>query len=68
MDYSALIEKLKGIETVVFVGGLSGNLEGEEMPVSYPGFRGGDRLDIELPAVQRNCLQALKDAGKRSSL
>ena len=65
VDYSALIEKLKGIETVVFVGGLSGNLEGEEMPVSYPGFRGGDRLDIELPAVQRNCLQALKDAGKK---
>ena len=65
VDYAELVEKLKGIETVVFVGGLSGNLEGEEMPVSYPGFRGGDRLDIELPAVQRNCLQALKDAGKK---
>jgi len=65
VDYAHLISKLKGIETVVFVGGLSGNLEGEEMPVSYPGFKGGDRLDIELPAVQRNCLKALKDAGKK---
>lgn len=65
VDYAELIDKLNGIETVVFVGGLSGNLEGEEMPVSYPGFRGGDRLDMELPAVQRNCLQALKDAGKK---
>jgi len=65
VDYAELIDKLKGIETVVFVGGLSGNLEGEEMPVSYPGFRGGDRLDIELPAVQRNCLKALKEAGKK---
>ncbi len=65
VDYATLIEKLKGIETVIFVGGLSGNLEGEEMPVSYPGFRGGDRLDIELPAVQRNCLKALKAAGKK---
>jgi beta-glucosidase len=35
------------------------------MPVSYPGFKGGDRTDIELPSVQRNCLKALKDAGKK---
>jgi beta-glucosidase len=64
VDYTALINKLKGIETVVFVGGLSGKLEGEEMPVSYPGFKGGDRTNIELPAVQRNALKALKAAGK----
>lgn len=64
VDYSALISKLEGIETVVFVGGLSGLLEGEEMPVAFPGFKGGDRTNIELPAVQRNCLQALKEAGK----
>ena len=65
VDYTALINKLKDIETVVFVGGLSGKLEGEEMPVSYPGFKGGDRTDIELPAVQRNALKALKAAGKK---
>ena len=65
VDYTSLINSLKGIETVVFVGGLSGNLEGEEMPVSYPGFKGGDRTNIELPAVQRNCIKALKEAGKK---
>ena len=65
VDYTALINKLKGVETVVFVGGLSGKLEGEEMPVSYPGFKGGDRTDIELPAVQRNALKALKATGKK---
>ncbi len=65
VDYTKLINKLKGVETVVFVGGLSGNLEGEEMPVSYPGFKGGDRTNIDLPAVQRNCLKALKQAGKK---
>jgi beta-glucosidase len=65
VDYAELVKKLKGIETVVFVGGLSGKLEGEEMPVSYPGFKGGDRTNIELPAVQRNCLKALKAAGKK---
>lgn len=65
VDYTDLLNKLKGIDVVVFVGGLSTLLEGEEMPVSYPGFKGGDRTDIELPAVQRNCLKALKAAGKK---
>jgi beta-glucosidase len=65
VDYTDLIHKLNGIDLVVFVGGLSGRLEGEEMPVSYPGFKGGDRIYIELPPVQRNCLKALKEAGKK---
>lgn len=65
IDFSGLINKLKGIDEVVFVGGLFTLLEGEEMPVSYPGFKGGDRTDIQLPEVQRNCLKALKAAGKK---
>ncbi len=35
------------------------------MPVNFPGFKGGDRTNIELPDVQRNCLKALKVAGKK---
>jgi beta-glucosidase len=65
IDFSGLVNKLKGIDVVVFVGGLSTLLEGEEMPVNYPGFKGGDRTDIQLPEVQRNCLKALKAAGKK---
>jgi beta-glucosidase len=65
ISYDNLIAQLEGIETVVFVGGISAQLEGEEMPISLPGFKGGDRTDIELPASQRRCLQALKDAGKK---
>jgi beta-glucosidase len=65
VEYNSLIEKLKGIEEVVFVGGISPRLEGEEMPVFLPGFKGGDRTNIELPEVQRNCLKALKAAGKK---
>lgn len=65
VDFTALLHKLKDVEVVVFVGGLSTLLEGEEMPVSYPGFKGGDRTDIQLPEVQRNCLKALKAAGKK---
>ncbi len=65
VNYDALIEKLKGIDEVIFVGGISSQLEGEEMPVDLPGFKGGDRTDIQLPEVQRNCLKALKQAGKK---
>jgi beta-glucosidase len=65
IDFTGLINKLKGIDEVIFVGGLSTLLEGEEMPVNYPGFKGGDRTDIQLPLVQRNCLKALKAAGKK---
>jgi len=65
VDYTELLKKLQDIDVVIFVGGLSTLLEGEEMPVSYPGFKNGDRTDIELPSVQRNCLKALKQAGKK---
>ena len=49
---------------MIFVGGISPALEGEEMPVSIEGFNGGDRTNIELPRVQRDFLKALKAAGK----
>ena len=65
VDYTELLNKLQGIDVVVYIGGLSTQLEGEEMPVSYPGFKDGDRTDIELPLVQRNCLKALRQAGKK---
>ncbi len=65
LNYDALIERLKDVETVIFVGGISARLEGEEMPIDLPGFKGGDRTDIELPAVQREFLKKLKEAGKK---
>ena len=64
IDYNETISQLKGIDKVIFVGGISPALEGEEMPVDIDGFKGGDRTHIELPAVQRNFLKALKAAGK----
>ena len=64
IDYQAIISQLKGIDKVVFVGGISPALEGEEMPVDIDGFKGGDRTHIELPKVQRDFLKALKNAGK----
>ena len=64
IDYQETIAKLKGIDKVIFVGGISPALEGEEMPVQIEGFKGGDRTNIELPKVQRDFLKALKEAGK----
>ena len=65
LDVDDVLKRLEGIDVVVFAGGISPRLEGEEMPVQLPGFSGGDRTDIELPAVQRQLLQALHDAGKK---
>ena len=60
-----LLAQLGQAETIIFVGGISPRVEGEEMKVSDPGFKGGDRTDIELPQVQRDLLKMLHDAGKR---
>ena len=65
LDVDDVLKRLEGIDVVVFAGGISPRLEGEEMPVQLPGFSGGDRTDLELPAVQRQLLQALHAAGKK---
>ena len=60
-----LLSQIGDAETIVFVGGISPRVEGEEMKVSEPGFKGGDRTDIELPSVQRELLKTLHEAGKK---
>ena len=60
-----LVARAKDVETVIFVGGISPNLEREEAKVAEPGFDNGDRTSIELPAVQRAILKALHEAGKK---
>ena len=60
-----LLAQIGNTETVVFVGGISPSLEGEEMKVSEPGFKGGDRTSIELPQAQRDVLAMLHKAGKK---
>jgi len=62
--FEEAIRAARAADVVVFVGGLTAEVEGEEMRVSYPGFAGGDRTDIELPAVQQRMLEALHATGK----
>ena len=63
-DFSKLIDSVKDADVIVYVGGISPRLEGEEMKVNNPGFSGGDRTSILLPAVQTQFLKALKATGK----
>ena len=60
-----LLAETGDAETVIFVGGISPRLEGEEMKVDEPGFRGGDRVSIELPQGQRDLMAMLHEAGKK---
>jgi beta-glucosidase len=63
-DLMALANRLKDADAIVYVGGISPQLEGEEMKVDYPGFNGGDRTSILLPKVQTDLMKALKTTGK----
>lgn len=63
-DRSNAVALAKTADVVVYVGGLHPYLEGEEMPVAYEGFWGGDRTKIELPAPQEELLEALRETGK----
>jgi beta-glucosidase len=62
--FEEAIAAAKNADVVIFVGGLTGDVEGEEMKVNYPGFAGGDRTDIRLPAIQQKLLEALHKTGK----
>ncbi len=51
-------------DVIIFCGGISPNLEGEEMPLETDGFSHGDRIHINLPAVQEALLMELQKTGK----
>ncbi len=51
-------------DVVIAVVGITSKLEGEEMKVDVPGFRGGDRTSLDLPADEEALLGALKGSGK----
>ena len=59
-----VVSKVKDADVILFVGGISPRLEGEEMRVTVEGFKGGDRTNIELPTIQKELIKALKTTGK----
>jgi beta-glucosidase len=54
----------RSADLVVFVGGLSARIEGEEMKVMADGFSGGDRTSLDLPAPQQKLLERVQATGK----
>ena len=53
-DFSAEKELVKDADAIIVIGGISAQMEGE----------GGDKADIELPAVQQRLLRAMRETGK----
>ncbi|GBU08810.1 beta-D-glucoside glucohydrolase [Bacteroidales bacterium] len=66
-DLKKIADKVKNADVILFVGGISPRLEGEEGDAGkekLDGFEGGDRTDIALPAIQTNLMKELKATGK----
>jgi beta-glucosidase len=61
---SAAVDAAKNADVTIAVVGITSQLEGEEMQVSEPGFKGGDRTSIDLPQPEQELLKALAATGK----
>ncbi|MGA2181728.1 MAG: glycoside hydrolase family 3 C-terminal domain-containing protein [Bryobacteraceae bacterium] len=49
----------KEADVTIAVVGITSDLEGEEMDVSIPGFKGGDRTSLDLPKDEEDLLKAV---------
>jgi beta-glucosidase len=58
------LEAAKEADVIIFCGGISSNLEGEEMPLVIDGFSHGDRTSLDLPKIQEDLLKTLYKTGK----
>ena len=58
------LDAARKADVVIFCGGITANLEGEEMPLEIDGFSHGDRTHINLPGVQEDLLKELHKTGK----
>ena len=63
-DGQDAVSAAKQADLVVFVGGLSARIEGEEMKIKAEGFSGGDRTRLDLPAPQEQLLEKVQATGK----
>jgi len=63
-DAARTVAAVADVDVIIFAGGISSKVEGEEMGVEIEGFKRGDRTSIDLPAVQKNLLKALTATGK----
>jgi|GEM_PF-184594 beta-glucosidase len=64
VSINSVMDSIKDADAILFIGGISPTLEGEEMQVNQPGFEGGDRTTILLPNVQTEFMKLLQATGK----
>jgi beta-glucosidase len=65
---SDAVAAARAADAVIVFLGLTPRLEGEEMDVAIPGFRGGDRTTLDLPASQQHLLERVVAVGKPTVL
>lgn len=63
-SFERAIDIAKKADVVLFFGGISSKVEGEQMRVNYEGFKEGDRTNLELPEIQKKLLKELHATGK----
>ena len=54
IEFDDLAQEVKNMDAIIIIGGISARMEGE----------GGDKADIELPAVQQRLVRAMHSTGK----
>ncbi|MCK5775650.1 MAG: glycoside hydrolase family 3 C-terminal domain-containing protein, partial [Bacteroidales bacterium] len=59
-----MMEVVSESDMVVYIGGISARLEGEEMPIEIEGFHKGDRTNLQLPVAQKKLMKKLHETGK----
>jgi beta-glucosidase len=60
----AAIAAASNADVTIAVVGITSELEGEEMKIDLPGFKGGDRTSLDLPQPEEDLLEALAATGK----
>jgi beta-glucosidase len=64
-SFEHVLSNIKDVDLIIFAGGISPRIEGEEMPsLDIDGFFKGDRTSIFLPKIQCDFLEVLKNTGK----
>jgi len=62
--YERALAAAREADHILLTLGIAPDIEGESMPVKYPGFDGGDRTSIQLPKEQAQLLADVAALGK----
>lgn len=60
----AAIAAARKADVVIAVVGITSHLESEEAPIDQPGFFGGDRTSLKIPAPEQGLVRAVGATGK----